>query len=56
MAERITKAELARRLGLSKPRVSQYIGMGLPVLPDGAVDYQAAVAWIAANVAVHSVY
>ncbi len=43
MAERITKAELARRLGVSKARVSQYIGMGMPTLPDGAVDFKTAI-------------
>ncbi len=56
MAERITKAELARRLKISKARVSQYCAMGMPTLPDGTLDYEVAAAWIRAHVAVHSVY
>lgn len=45
----ITKAGLARELGVSKARVSQYVGRGLPVLPSGKIDREAAVKWIAAN-------
>ncbi len=38
----ITKADLARELGVSKSRVSQYVKEGLPVRPDGKLDREAA--------------
>ncbi len=43
----ITKAELARRLNISKPRVSQLVHAGMPVLPDGKIDAAVALDWIA---------
>ena len=45
--EAITKTELARRLKISKPRVSQLVHAGMPVLPDGKVDAAVALDWIA---------
>jgi hypothetical protein len=45
--EAISKTELARRLKISKPRVSQLVNAGMPVLPDGKVDAAAALDWIA---------
>jgi transcriptional regulator with XRE-family HTH domain len=46
---RLTKSELAERLGLSKGRVSQLIGQGLPVEPDDRVDALAAAEWVLDN-------
>jgi transcriptional regulator with XRE-family HTH domain len=45
----LSKSDLAARLGVHKSRVSQYIRDGLPVLPDGRVDAEAAEAWLAAR-------
>ena len=45
--ETISKAELARRLKISKPRVSQLVRAGMPVLPDGKVNATVALDWIA---------
>jgi hypothetical protein len=45
--EAISKTELARRLKISKPRVSQLVRAGMPVLPDGKVDAAVALDWIA---------
>ncbi|MCL4402817.1 MAG: hypothetical protein M1436_09180 [Acidobacteria bacterium] len=50
MTDVITKAELARGLDLSRARISQLCGMGLPVRPDGKVNRAEAVAWVKANV------
>jgi hypothetical protein len=50
MADVITKAELARELDLSRARISQLCGMGLPGRPDGRVNRAEAVAWVKANV------
>jgi hypothetical protein len=50
MAQIINKTELARRLGVSAPRISQLIGRGLPVRPDGKIDLESALAWVSANV------
>jgi hypothetical protein len=50
MGDVITKAELARELELSRARISQLCGMGLPVRPDGRVNRAEAVAWVKANV------
>jgi len=50
MTDVITKAELARELDLSRARISQLCGMGLPVTPDGKVNRAEAVAWVKANV------
>src|SRR5215831_14428296 len=50
MADVITKAELGRRLGLSRARVSQLRKLGLPIRDDGKVDREQALAWMAENV------
>lgn len=41
----MTKADYARACGLSRARISQYVGAGMPVLPDGRVDADACDAW-----------
>lgn len=46
----ISKAELARRLGITPARVSQLVHAGLPVGPDGRVDEAEARAWYEANI------
>jgi transcriptional regulator with XRE-family HTH domain len=46
---RLTKSELAERLGLSKGRVSQLVAQGLPVEPDGMVDAVEAARWVLDN-------
>jgi phage terminase Nu1 subunit (DNA packaging protein) len=46
----ITKSELAKKLGVSKARVSQYVKMGLPVLADGKIDLSAALNWLNKNI------
>ena len=46
MTEIITKAELARRLGISKARISQLAKRGLPVRDDGKLDLTVALNWI----------
>lgn len=43
----ITKAELAARLGVSRPRISQLVAQGLPVREDGRVELEPALSWIA---------
>ena len=48
--ETASKAEFARRLGVSKPRVSQLVSQGLPVLDDGRIDLAAGLAWVAQHV------
>jgi hypothetical protein len=45
----LTKSELAARLGLTKGRVSQLIGQGLPVEPDDRVDAVEAARWVLDN-------
>lgn len=49
-AATITKAELARLLGVSRARVSQYVKAGMPVRADGRLDRDVALAWVRANV------
>lgn len=41
-----TKADFARRVGLSRPRITQLAAKGLPVTPDGKVDVGAALEWM----------
>ena len=41
---------MARELDLSRARISQLCGMGLPVRPDGKVNRAEAVVWVKANV------
>jgi hypothetical protein len=46
----VTKAELARKLQLSRARISQLCNLGLPTLPDGRIELQAALDWIDSHV------
>lgn len=50
LAKVVSKTELAGVLHLSRGRVTQLIGEGLPVRPDGKLDRAEAVAWYHANV------
>jgi len=50
MSQIVNKQDLARRLGVSAPRVSQLVKRGLPVRSDGKLDLTSALAWISANV------
>lgn len=43
------KMEFARLLGVSPPRVTQFIKMGLPVLADGAIPKELALKWVSAS-------
>lgn len=47
--EKVSKAELARLLGISKARVSQLIKCGLPIEADGRVKREIALNWISHN-------
>lgn len=44
-----TKAEFARRVGLSRGRISQLIAKGLPTTPEGKIDPEAGLAWLEDN-------
>ena len=48
--ETITKAAFARELGVSKPRVTQMVQMGLPVLPNGRLDRRVVLRWRRDNI------
>lgn len=50
MSQMINKQDLARRLGVSSPRISQLLKRGLPVRRDGKIDMEQALSWIDANV------
>lgn len=45
----VSKAEFARSLGVTAPRVSQYVKRGLPVLASGKVDLEIATRWVSEN-------
>ena len=45
-----TKAGFSRLLGVSKPRVSQYVAMGLPVRADGRLNLDEALRWVRENI------
>lgn len=49
----MTKSDLARRLDITKGRVSQLIRRGMPVLPNGLVDLDACTVWISQHVDRH---
>lgn len=49
----MTKSDLARRLDITKGRVSQLIRQGMPVLPNGLVDLDACTNWISQHVDRH---
>lgn len=42
----VTKAEFAARVGLTRGRISQLIADGLPVRPDGRIDFEAGCTWL----------
>lgn len=44
--ETISKAELARELGISRVRVNQYCTKGMPTRSDGKLDRERALKWI----------
>jgi phage terminase Nu1 subunit (DNA packaging protein) len=46
----VTKAAFSRLLRVSKPRVSQYVGMGMPVRADGRLDLPVAMRWVRENI------
>jgi hypothetical protein len=48
--KKISKSELAIILGVTRSRVSQLVGAGLPTLCDGKVDEAAALAWAHSNI------
>ena len=45
----ISKAELARHLGVARSRISAFVKRGLPVRPDGKIILADAVKWMRAN-------
>ena len=49
MADVITKAELARELGVSRPRVTELCQAGLPVRPNGKLNRMQALNWVKAE-------
>jgi phage terminase Nu1 subunit (DNA packaging protein) len=48
-AGEISKAELARHLGVTRSRISALVKRGLPVRPDGKIILADAVKWMKAN-------
>jgi DNA-binding transcriptional regulator YdaS (Cro superfamily) len=46
----ITKSALARRLGVTRGRISQLCSQGMPVLANGCVDVDVACQWISEHV------
>ena len=50
----MTKAEFARRLYLSKGRVTQLCGQGMPSRPDGKLNLRECVPWFENNVRLHA--
>ena len=48
--ETLLKAEFAKRVHVSKVRVSQMIAMGMPLTADGKVDVTAALDWIEGHI------
>lgn len=45
----VSKSRFAAEVGLSKGRISQLVGQGLPVRPDGKIDRDTALDWMEAN-------
>ena len=45
----ISKTGLADHLGVTRQRVTQFVRSGLPVRPDGWLDFDEALAWLRAN-------
>jgi hypothetical protein len=50
IASSAREGALAERLKVTAARVSQWVGAGLPVLPDGRVDLRQALDWVTKNV------
>lgn len=50
MGSQVKKAEYARKRGVSRGRVTQYVSLGMPVLNNGMLDVVACDAWVAKNV------
>jgi hypothetical protein len=48
--ETLLKSEFAKRVHVSKARVSQMIAMGMPLTADGKVDVTAALDWIEGHI------
>ena len=48
--EKLTKAGFARRIGVTRQRVSNMVKAGLPVCTGGMIDVAAGLAWMKANV------
>ena len=46
MRDVITKSGLAKLIGISKARVSQYVQEGMPVRPDGKLDKAEVLDWV----------
>ena len=46
----LSKADLARKLNVSRARISQLCHEGLPVLANGKVEMQSALSWISTHV------
>jgi phage terminase Nu1 subunit (DNA packaging protein) len=46
----ISKAQLAQMLNVSKPRVSQFVQLGMPVRADRQLDTAVVLRWITANI------
>jgi hypothetical protein len=45
----VTKAAFAEKVGLTRGRISQLIGKGLPVTPDGRINVEAGLRWMEDN-------
>ncbi|MFN4142772.1 hypothetical protein [Aestuariivirga sp.] len=45
----LTQAAFAKEVGLSRGRIAQLVGEGLPVEPDGGIDLKKGKRWIADN-------
>jgi hypothetical protein len=50
MATIVRKSELARELGVSRARISQFVAYGLPVRDDGFIDLEQAAQWVLDNI------
>ncbi len=46
----ISRVEFARRMGLSKGRVTQLVDRGMPTMEDGRISFKAARRWYRANI------
>jgi len=46
----VSKSDFARKIGVTKSRISQLVAQGMPVLPTGRIDPAAALVWIKNNI------